>query len=620
VQYGSANSDVRWRRFEHPVIFWFGAAACATGVILHIPMYYSARGMGYRMAGMRPDAAMIVGMALIGVGLIAALYGLLPSQSRRIGERAAQIHVRALDDARIRPQHVALLLVISVAIVIDAMKPAALSFVAPGMAKEYGLKAATNPHGGLPVSLLPLCGIGGTVLGSLLWGWLADHIGRRSSLLFAGLLFVTTSICGAMPGFTWNLLMCFLMGIGVGGLLPITFALLAETVPARHRGWLLVLVGGGGAGLGYVLTSWLAGALTPHYSWRILWLIGLPTGLLFIALNRWIPESPRFLLAADERDEAEKVMRHFGAAVVAADEDQTADPEGSGRDGFRRIFSGSLIGPSAAIIILAIGVGLITYGFQLWIPTNLQHLGYTAVNSDYIVRNAAAIGLIPVLLAAAAYGFWSSKKTIIASFGLLALALCGFIIAGNSLAHHHGLLTALLVIPLAGTSLLGAIAMVYASEVYPTRIRSRGAGVAAGATKAGGVLIIGLVVAATTTPSIALTATIGVIPLVIGLVTFGWVGRETRNRRLEEISAAEETLVSLSGQRDRWCCSSGEVAVDPPETVPGQDQGQGEVDRGLGPLQGPVAAGGLVAEGLPDAVPGQAVEVGAFCSVVLLGH
>jgi putative MFS transporter len=543
MQDDTVHSDVRWRRFEHPVFFWFGAAACTAGVALHIPMYYSARSMGYRMVGMRPDAAMIVGMVLIGVGLITALYGLLPSQSRRIGERAAHIQVRALDDARVRPQHVALLLAISIAIVIDAMKPATLAFVAPGMATEYGLKAATNPHGGLPVSLLPLCGIGGTVLGSWMWGWLADRIGRRSSILFAGLLFGTTSICGAMPGFTWNLLMCFLMGIGVGGMLPITFALLAETVPARHRGWLLVLVGGGAAGLGYILTSWLAGALTPHYSWRILWLIGLPTGLLFIALNRWIPESPRFLLAAGQRDEAEKVMRHFGAAVVTG-EDEAVHQAEQGRGGFREIFSRAFIGPSTAIIILAVGVGLITYGFQLWIPTNLQHLGYTAVNSDYIVRNASAIGLIPVLLAAAAYGFWSSKKTLFVAFALLALTLVGFVIAGNSLAHQHGLLTALLVIPLAGTSLLGAIAIVYASEIYPTRIRSRGSGLAAGATKTGGVLIIALVVAATTTPSIALTAIIGVVPLVIGLVIFGWVARETRNRRLEEIIEDEQALVS----------------------------------------------------------------------------
>jgi MFS transporter, putative metabolite:H+ symporter len=119
---------------------------------------------------------------------------------------------------------------------------------------------------------------------------------------------------------------------------------------------------------------------------------------------------------------------------------------------------------------------------------------------------------------------------------VLALALAGFVIAGNSLAHNHALLTALLVVPLSGTSVVAAITTVHASEIYPTRIRSRGTGLAAGATKAGGVLIIALVVAAATTPSIALTALIGVVPLVIGVAAFGWAGYETRSRRLEEIS------------------------------------------------------------------------------------
>lgn len=537
---GTAINDTRWKRFEHPVAFWSGAAACIAGVVLHLPMYYSARTMGYRLAGMRPDAEMLAGMGLIVVGLVAALYGLLPSGAGRISENAARIRVRALDDARLRPQHVAMLIAVSVAIVIDVMKPAALSFVAPGMAKEYGLKAATNPHGGLPVALLPLFGITGTVIGSWLWGWLADRIGRRSSILYAGLLFVTTSICGAMPGFGWNLTMCFFMGIGAGGMLPITFTLLAETIPARHRGWLLVLIGGAVAGAGYVLTSWLAGALTPHYSWRILWLIGLPTGVLFIALNYWIPESPRFLLAAGRQADAEKIMRHFGAAVVP-ESGTELEPVSPGT-GLRQLFGRAFAGPSTAIVILAIGVGLITYGFQLWIPTNLQHLGFTSVNSDYIVRNAALIGLPLAVVATVAYGFWSSKKTIIASFVVLALALAGFVIAGDSLARDHALLTALLVVPLSGTSVAAAIITVHASEIYPTPVRSRGTGLAAGATKTGGVLIIALVVVAATTPSIALTALIGVIPLVIGIAAFAWVGYETRSRRLEEISHARLTL------------------------------------------------------------------------------
>jgi MFS transporter, putative metabolite:H+ symporter len=521
--------------FRHPVAFWTGVIACTAGVALHIPMYYSARTVGYRMAGMKPDAAMIIGMVLIGAGLAVGLYGLMPDAAGAIQRRAARIQVRALDDMPLRLQHVVLLVVLAIAIVIDGMKPAALSFVAPGMAKEYGLKSAVTPHGHLPVSLLPLAGIGGTVLGSWLWGWLGDRIGRRASIIFAGLLFVTTSICGAMPGFSWNLLMCFFMGIGAGGMLPIAFTLLAETIPARHRGWVMVLTGGALA-VAYTLTSWLSATLTPHYSWRILWLLGLPTGLLFIGLNRWIPESPRYLLAAGRADAAENVMRRFGAKVIT-EEDGGKAADGI-HDNVRRLFSGSFLGPSAAITILAIGVGFVTYGFQLWIPTNLQHLGFESVNSDFILRNAAVIGLPVTLVAAWMYGFWSSKKAIIAVCGLTVAALAWFAIAGDSLARNHTLLTILLVMPLAGISTATAVVAAYATEIYPTRVRSRGAGLAVGMTKAGGVLVIALVVAATATPSIAATALISAVALLSGILILAWAGPETRHRRLEDISDA----------------------------------------------------------------------------------
>src|SRR6185437_16554576 len=100
----------------------------------------------------------------------------------------------------------------------------------------------------------------------------------------------------------------------VGGMLPICYALLAETIPARHRGWLMILIGADIAGA-YILTSWLATALVPTYSWRILWLIGLPTGVVFVLLNRWIPESPRFLLTQGRDAEARAVMERYGASV-----------------------------------------------------------------------------------------------------------------------------------------------------------------------------------------------------------------------------------------------------------------------------------------------------------------
>ncbi|ANP51453.1 putative MFS transporter [Streptomyces griseochromogenes] len=520
--------------FEHPVAFWCGVLACSVGVALHLPMYFGARDMHYAMAGMRPDAAMITGMVLIVVGLVAVVHGVLPARGGEIKKSAERIRVTAIDDAPIRGQHIALLIVLAIAITIDVMKPATLSFVAPGIAHEYGLKSPANPHGHIPVSWLPLAGISGTVVGSWVWGSLGDRIGRRSSILLAGILFVTTSICGAMPGFYWNLLMCFMMGIGVGGMIPIAFALMAETIPARHRGWLMVLIGGDIAGA-YVATSWLAGWLTPTYSWRILWLIGLPTGLLFIALNHWIPESPRYLIARGRGEEARAIMARYGAAVREVPSGAEV-PEGPARNGYQRLFRRPFAGPTLAITVLAIGAGLVTYGFQLWVPTNLQHLGYSEVKSDYVVRNAALLGLPFTVLVAMAYGWWGSRRTIVTLSVTSALTLGGFVVAGNSLAHHRLALSLLLIVPLSAISSVAAVVSAYAAEVYPTMLRSRGSGLAAGMTKLSGVLIIATVVAATTVPSIAVTAIVGAVPLLLAAALFLWIGPETKRRSLEEIT------------------------------------------------------------------------------------
>src|SRR5205814_939035 len=223
------------------------------------------------------DMPMMIGMAAIVVGLLASLYGLYPRSAEVTARAASRIRISALDHAPLSLTHVGLLLAMALAVMIDIMKPTALAFVMPGMTLEYGLKSPLNPGGSIPVAYVALSGIAGTVLGSFLWGWLGDRIGRRASILFAGMIFIGTAICGAMPDYIWNFVMCFIMGLGVGGMLPITYALLAEVIPARHRGWLMVVIGGDIAGA-YVITSWLASELVPSFSWRILWLLGAPTG------------------------------------------------------------------------------------------------------------------------------------------------------------------------------------------------------------------------------------------------------------------------------------------------------------------------------------------------------
>ncbi|HSH61850.1 MAG TPA: MFS transporter [Acidimicrobiales bacterium] len=525
--------------FHHPAAFWLGTAAVTAGVVLHLPMYLGSRDMGYELAGMAVDGPMKAGMALILAGLAATFYGLFPSLSGAV-RPASLLRVRALDDAKLSPAHIGLLLVMAVAVTIDVMKPVTLSFVVPGMGKEYGLKSALNPGGSVPVAFLPLAGITGTVIGSFIWGWLGDRIGRRASILLAGVLFIATSICGSMPDYKWNFVMCFVMGLGVGGMLPITFALLAETIPARHRGWLMVLIGGDVAGA-YIVTSWLSAELTPTYGWRILWLLGLPTGVLLLLLNRWIPESPRFLLQNGRDTEARAVMARYNAAIV---EDQSSELEvEQGVDrGWAQLVGGPFLGLSGVVALFGLGVGLVTFGFQLWIPSNLQRLGLDEVTSATVLRDSALLGFPATFVIAWLYGFWSSKKTMILLGLVTAASLAGFVILGDRVAENRAQLDLLLILPITGISSILAVLVAYASETFPTRIRSRGTGLAAGASKLGGVAIIALVVAGATPPSIATTALIGAIPLVLGALAVAMVGVETRRRSLEAITAEELQL------------------------------------------------------------------------------
>jgi putative MFS transporter len=522
----------------HRTAFWVGSAAVAIGVALHLPMFFGAADMHYRLVGMTPDLPMLVGMGLIVFGLVAAAYGVVPSWSLRSGRGGTpvggSVPTHVLDEAPLTRNHVLLLLVMAVAVTIDAMKPITLGFVTPGMAKEYGLKSPLTPHGTVPVALLAVSGLTGTVIGSLLWGWLGDRVGRRASILLAGVFFVATSICGAMPSYQWNFVMCFIMGLAVGGMLPITLTLIAELLPKRHRGWATVLIGGELA-LAYILTSSLSSSLIPHYSWRVMWLVGLPTGLLLIALQRYIPESPRFLASRGRTEEAVAVLERYGGLPQhSAVREQPRPPSAatiSARPDRRRILG------TASVILLAGGVGLAIYGLQLWIPTDLQKLGYKAETSANFLRDSALIGLPVTIAFAYLYSRWSSVKSIVLLAVLTVAALIVFAASGDAIVRHPTELRVLLSVPTATVGAVLAAVLAYATESHSTQVRSRMSGVAAGASKAGGVAITILIAAAATPPSLRTTALLAALPLLVGAAALAFTGRDTRGLSLEDITS-----------------------------------------------------------------------------------
>jgi len=513
--------------FHHPIAFWLGCLAIIGGVLAHLPMFICSASMGYRMAGMEMDATMLFGMALIPAGLLLSAYGLLPrmEQSRR-GQRGTNLLIHFSEQSGLHAEHWKLVFILFIALAVDVLKPATLGFVMPGMSAEYGISKQT-------AGWLPLIALTGTTVGSIVWGRIADVFGRRSAIMLSALMFIGTAICGAMPSFNWNLVMCFLMGASAGGLLPITFTLMAEMIPTAHRGWLLVALGGFGTSAGYLLAAESAALLEPLFSWRVLWLLGLPTGAVIIILNRYIPESPRFLINAGLNDQARAVLQKYCGSLVSDQPFRSAEYVQPAH-ATRELFTGPHGTITLGLIVCGIAWGLLNFGFLLWLPSNLRSLNMDANTTSHLLAHSAMLALPGILLVIWLYYRWSSIKTLILFIVFSSASLLAFYLLGTLGIHSATSIT------IATASLLisssGVIAMLipYAAEIYPVYLRATGSGLIAAASKFGGILgaacgVLGLF------NNMTFSALFIAIPMFLSALLLRRSGIDTRGQNLEEI-------------------------------------------------------------------------------------
>jgi putative MFS transporter len=516
--------------FHHPAAFWIGCAAITLGVFAHMPMFVHASHMGYQMAGMEMDATMLTGMGLIPFGLLLAAWGMLPRLANAGTAGGAPLLFHVADGAALNREHWKLVVVLVLALTVDVQKPATLGFVMPGLTGEYGISKQS-------AGLLALVALTGTTVGSVLWGRIADRYGRRAAILLSALMFIGTAICGAMPSFEWNLVMCFLMGASAGGLLPIAFTLMAETVPAAHRGWLLVALGGIGTSAGYLLAAGAAAVLEPLFSWRVLWLLGLPTGALIIFLDRYIPESPRFLARVGLRQEARAVLAKFSGVIDETPAASSAPAPQAGSAG------GNRAAITFGLICSGLAWGLVNFGFLLWLPTSLGAMGMDPAAASALLARSALLALPGTLLVVWLYHAWSSVKTLVLFILLTAATLLAFFAASAAGLRSVPVMVGITALLLFSASGVIAMLIPYAAEIYPADQRATGSGVVAASSKAGGILgaaggVLGVF------GNLGLSALLIAVPLVVAAGLLLRSGIETRGRRLEQI---QESLAGSAG-------------------------------------------------------------------------
>lgn len=510
--------------------FVLGVIMVVGGVLMHAPMFLMGRHNHFILYGMPIGWDMIAGMVAIVAGCGIAAYGLLPRGIAKQLAASQEIVVSPPEDEPLSRAHWMLMSVLVIALIIDIMKPATLGFTLPGMMSEYHVTKAT-------VSSFPFSALTGTVIGSIIWGVLADIYGRKATILLSAVMFVGTSICGAMPSLAWNVGMCFMMGVAAGGMLPVTYALLAEMMPSKHRGWSLVLVGGLGAVGGYFAASTFSAILQPFFGWRILWILNLPTGLSLVLLGAFIPESAKFLLARGRREEARRVMERFGSkARQTRPAEHVALESGPSVALTGRAFFGKLL----ALSLAATCFSMINFGLLLWLPADLIAKGYSVGVSSRLLAESALIAFPTVFVVAYLYSSWSTKWSVATSLVVALAGLVGVLQLELTGRGSPVFPVAMLII---GTNALIAMLLPYTAESFPLRIRGRTTGIVAACTKAGGMFAQLLAILALV-PPLAIVSIIIMVPTATALILIASFGKETRGRDLRELDPDGHTFAA----------------------------------------------------------------------------
>ena len=382
----------------------------------------------------------------------------------------------------------------------DAMDVGILSFVIAALATEWALTPNEMGWIGSVNSI-------GMAVGALVFGVLADKVGRKKIFMITLILFSVASGLSALTTTLFAFLaLRFLVGMGLGGELPVASTLVSESVEAKERGRVVVLLESFWAA-GWIISALIAYFIIPDYGWRVALLITALPAFYAIYLRLKLPDSPKYTEKNTEKNtETRSIIQNM-----------------------KGVWAKKYAKATLMLWIVWFTVVFSYYGMFLWLPSVMVMKGFSLIQSfEYVL--IMTLAQLPGYFSAAWLIEKAGRKFVLVTY-LLGTAASAFVFGSAET-------TAVLIVSgmLLSFFNLGAWGALYAysPEQYPTVIRATGSGMAASVGRIGGILgplLVGSLV--TAGYEIGWIFGIFFIAIIIGVIAIIFLGTETKQVELE---------------------------------------------------------------------------------------
>lgn len=334
------------------------------------------------------------------------------------------------------------------------------------------------------------CGLLGCIIGVLLTGIVSDRIGRKKSIFLSGLMFLLSGIgCAFASGFNLLVIARMLGGVGVGMASVVSPMYIAEFAPAESRGRMIAwyqLAITVGILLAYFSNAWLVSYghtqfsnNTAHWffsaeTWRPMFLVMAIPSALFLILLLKVPESPRWLIASNQKEKAREVLEEVRPQIAAAKEmNEIAMASQKAMITPRSVMAPSfrlplIIGIALAVLQQFSGINAIIY----YGPSIFESAGINSSNALLFQVIIGTINLAFTIVAIKWADKYGRKKLLTVGLSgiILSLTVCGLLFYTGQTQGIVLLVFMLLYIACFAFS-LGPITWILINEIFPTEIR-----------------------------------------------------------------------------------------------------------------------------------------------------